>query len=89
MKKKKRNNKSIVFRPGLVKDPDFDRVARVNFFLNQNDVVLVKKKNQQVATGFLTRSPGYIEFFLPLFFLQPDLIPAPDRPARPGWILKL
>jgi hypothetical protein len=52
MKKKKRNNKSIVFRPGLVKDPDFDRVARVNFFLNQNDVVLVKKKINRLQPGF-------------------------------------
>jgi hypothetical protein len=87
--KKKRNNKSIVFRPGPVQDPGFDRVARVNFFLKSKRCRFSKKKSQQVATGFLARSPGYTEFFLPLFFLQPDLIPAPNRPARPGWILKL
>jgi len=49
-------------------------------FLNQKDVVLVKKKkSQQVATGFLTGSPGHTGFFFPLFFLQPDSISVPDR----------
>jgi len=51
-------------------------------FLNQNDIVLVKKnKNQRVATGFLTGSPGHTEFFFPLFFLQPGSISVPDRPG--------
>ena len=57
-------------------------------FLNQNNVVLVKKKNknQRVATGFLTGSyqvnpPGHTGFFLPLFFLQPGPVPASGRPA--------
>jgi len=37
--------------------PGSDRVVQVNFFLkNQNDVVLVKNKNQLVTTGFLTGS---------------------------------
>jgi hypothetical protein len=43
-----------VFKPGLVVDSaqilNFDRVTRVNFnfFINQNNIVLVKKK----STGF-------------------------------------
>jgi hypothetical protein len=92
---------TIVFRPGPVQGPGH-RVARVNsfFFLNQNDVVLVKKQNksQRVATGFLTRSTGSsgqpTGFFLPLFFLQLSLIPAPGdrvpgRPAGLGRVSKL
>jgi hypothetical protein len=65
---------SIVFRPGPVQGSGFDRVARVKFFfLNQNDVVLVKRnKSQRVATRFLTKScrvtPG---FFFPYFFFNP------------------
>jgi hypothetical protein len=55
---------SIVFIPnlvaGLVQAPGFrfwsgHRVTRVNFF-NQNDVILVKKKNSTVTTRFLTGS---------------------------------
>jgi hypothetical protein len=59
------------------------RSGQKKFFKNQNDVVLVKKKNksQRVATGFLTRYcrvAGSIyqvsrvtpDFFLLLFFLQ-------------------
>jgi len=88
---------TIVFRPGPVQGPGH-RVARVNsFFLNQNDVVLVKKQNksQRVATGFLTRSTGLsgqpTGFFLPLFFLQLSLIPAPgDRvPGRPAGLSRV
>ena len=63
--------------------PDFDRVARVNFFLNQNDIVLVKK-NQQVATGSCRVTPG---FSFPYFFFnparfQPRVGWVPGRPAR-------
>ena len=70
---------TIVFRPGPVQDPGSGfwlghRVARVNCFLkNQNDIIL-EKKNQRVATGFLTglaESPGHTGFFLPLFFFNP------------------
>jgi hypothetical protein len=65
------------------------------FFLNQNDVILVKKKIQQVTTRFLTGStglpgqPGHTGFFLPLFFLQSGPVPAPDRPVGPGRVSKL
>jgi hypothetical protein len=45
--------------------PGFDRVGRVSFFLNQNDVVLVKKtKKNQKSTG-----------------LQPGLAGSPVQPA--------
>ena len=53
---------TIVFRPGLVQGlgPGLwpSRPGQFFFFLNQNDVVLVKKKNknQRVATGFLIGS---------------------------------
>jgi hypothetical protein len=60
------------------------------FFLkNQNDIVLVKK-NQRVATGFLTGScrvtPG---FSFPYFFFNPAWFQTrvgrvPDRPAGLG-----
>jgi hypothetical protein len=49
----------------------FDRVTRVNpiFFINQNDIILVKKNiySQRVATGFLIGScqvnlPGRLGF---------------------------
>jgi hypothetical protein len=69
----KRN--AIVFFPG------FDQVTgsaeSVLFLKNQNEVILVKKKGQRVCNQVL---PGHTRFFLPSFFLQPDLVPAPDRP---------
>jgi hypothetical protein len=56
---------SIVFRFDPVQRPgsEFWPGRQVLFFYkkNQNDVVLVKK-NQRAATGFLTESPG--QFFL-------------------------
>ena len=78
----------MVFRSGLVQSLSSEFlsdywVVQVKFFFkkNQNDVVLVKKKNksQRVATGFLTRYcrvAGLIyqvsrvtpDFFLLLFF---------------------
>jgi len=68
----------------------FDRVIKLlrlkKILKNQNDVVL--KKNQRLATGFLTGSlvnpsgqPGHTGFFLPLFFSQPNSVPAPDWPS--------
>jgi len=87
----------IVFRPGLVAVPVQDpgsgfwpgRPGQFSFFfLNQNDVVLVNKKTKVngLQPGFW---PGHTGFFLSLFFLQPGPVPAPDRPARSGRILKL
>jgi hypothetical protein len=77
----------IVFRPGLRLG---FRVLTVLpgrpgqfFFLNQNDVVLVKKK--QKSTGCNRVLPGYTGFFLPLFFLQPGPVLVPGRPAGPGF----
>ena len=53
------------------------------FFIkkNQNDVVLVKKK--QKSTGLSPGQPGHTGFFLPLFFRQPGPVPVPGRPG-PG-----
>jgi hypothetical protein len=92
--------KTIVFRPDPVQGPSSGFwpghwIARVDsFFLNQNDVVLVKKKSQRVVTGFLTVSyrvkpPGRTGFFLSLFFFQPGPVPAPGRPTGPDWVSKL
>jgi hypothetical protein len=70
----------------LIESLGFDRVTESSgsiFFLNQNNIVLVKKKQKsRVAIGFSTRScrvnpPGHTGFFLPLFFLQPGPVPAP------------
>jgi hypothetical protein len=51
-----------------VQGQGFDWVARVNFF-NQNDVVLVKKKTKVngLQLGF---EPSHTKFFLPLFFFN-------------------
>ena len=57
-------HKTIVFKPGPVQgsgsgSPGFERVARVNpYFIkkNQNDVILVKKKVNELQPGFL---PGF------------------------------
>jgi hypothetical protein len=83
MKKKKRNNKSIVFRPGLVQDPDFDRVARVNFFLNQNDVVLVIKKKSTGCNRVFDQVAGLHRVFPSPFFssTRPDSSPGSTRQA--------
>jgi hypothetical protein len=83
---------SIVFRPGSVQGLGFRfwsgyRVIRINSFFkkNQNDIVLVKK-NQRVATGFLTGSCRINRvipsFFFSLCFFQPG--PVPARQAGPG-----
>jgi hypothetical protein len=84
---------AIVFRPGSVQGPGSwfwpgHRVARVNVFLNQNDVILLKTKKQK-STGcdrvFDRVLPSHTGFFLPLFFLQPSPVPTPGRPAGPGF----
>ena len=84
------SNTTIDFRPGLVQDSGSGFwlghwVVRVNSLKkNQNDVVLVKK-SQRVATGFLTRfcrvkrivgstrlvSWVTLGFFFPCFFFNP------------------
>jgi hypothetical protein len=51
-----------------------------NFFINQNDIVLIKKQKncQRVTTGFCrVNRPGHTELWLPLFFLKPGQVPAP------------
>jgi hypothetical protein len=50
------------------------RVARVHsdFFFKSKRCCFSKKKNQRVATGFLTGSPGHPGFWLFLFFLKPS-----------------
>jgi CubicO group peptidase (beta-lactamase class C family) len=78
----------IVFRPGPVASPGFKFwlgwSGQFFFFLNQNDIVLVKK-SQQIATGSCRVNPpgqlGHNGFFLTLFFLQPDPVPALVRPG--------
>jgi hypothetical protein len=63
------------------------RVARINsFLLNQNNVVLVKKKKQK-STG----SPGHAGFFLFLFFFNSAWLQfrVPGRPAGLGRVSKL
>jgi len=78
---------TIVLRPGPVQGPGSGfwpghQVGRVNsfYFLNQNNVVLVKKKSQRVYNRVLL---GHTRFFLPLFFLQPGPVPTPGR-SGPG-----
>jgi hypothetical protein len=63
---------------------------RVSFFLKSKRRHFSKKKKTKV-NGFAAESyrvnppsqPGHIGFSLPPFFLQPDPVPAPDRPG-PG-----
>ncbi|KAI9382160.1 hypothetical protein POPTR_014G095450v4 [Populus trichocarpa] len=84
----RRSNHSFQTRPGtrpgfrvLTGSPSFDWITGSswsNFFLNQNDVVLVKKK-----TKINWLQPGHIGFFLPLFFLEPDPVPTSSWPG-PG-----
>jgi hypothetical protein len=68
----------------LTGSPGFDRVIESPelIFLNQNDIVLVKKK----LTGCNRVLPDHTGFFLSLFFLQPGPIPAlgpgPDRVSK-------
>jgi hypothetical protein len=67
------------------------RPGQFFFFLNQNNVILVKKKTKinRLQPGFLPNQPGHTGFFLPLFFLQPGPVLVPGRPAGLGWVLKL
>ena len=68
-------------RPGfriLIGSPGL--LGQFFFFLNQNNVILVKKK-KQISTGCNRVLPGHTGFFLHLFFLQPDSVPAPSRPG--------
>jgi len=56
------------------------------FFLNQNNIVLVKKKTKvnEFATGSCrVNPPGHTGFFLFPFFLQPCPVPVPGWPG-PG-----
>jgi len=52
-----------------------------------------KIKVNGFANGFFWVNPrghpGHTGFFLPLFFLQPDLVPAPGRPGGPDRVSKL
>ena len=62
------------------------RVTQVNpvVYINQNDIVLVKKNSQWVATGFLTRPvnlSGHPNFLLLLFFLKFGPVPTPGQPG--------
>jgi hypothetical protein len=90
---------------GIVFRPDGFRVLIGSpgsiFFLNQNDVVLVKKQKStgcnRVFDQVLPSQPGHrvnplghTVFFLPLFFLQldPDPAPSPGSTRRAGPSLK-
>jgi hypothetical protein len=46
----------IVFRLCLIQGPGFGLPGSNFFFYNQSDIVLVKKKSQQIAIGILIRS---------------------------------
>ena len=72
------------------------RIVRVNsFFLNQNDVVLVKKKKTKVnglqsgQSGCRVNpygQPGHTGFFIPLFFFNPAQFQPRINPlGRPGF----
>jgi len=55
------------------------RVLTGSIFLNQNDVVLIKKQKSTGCNRVFDRVlPGHKEFFLSLFFLQPSPVSAPD-----------
>jgi hypothetical protein len=83
-----------VFKPGLSQDLG-ESPGSILIFFNQNDVVLVK--NKQKSTGcnrvfdwilpdppcHRVNPPGHTDFWLSLFFLKSDPIPAPARP-NPG-----
>ena len=82
---------TIIFRPDLTESIFFlKKISKRRRFSKKN-------KNQRVATGFLTGScrvnppdqPGYTGFFLSLFFVQPGLVLAASRPAKPNRVLKL
>jgi hypothetical protein len=87
-----KNHSGFLTRITWFSDPTWFKVWILNFnqiiglfwlifFLNQNDVILVKK-NQRVATEFLTESPsqpGHTRFFLLLFFFQPGLVSIPSQ----------
>ena len=84
---------NIVFRPGPIQGlgsgfwPDH-RVARINFFLNQNDVILVKKiKVNGLQLNFWPSR--YWVFSFPVFFLtQPIFNPELDWSIKPYQFLK-
>ena len=63
----------------------FDRIVQIDFFLNQNDIILVKKQKStgcnQIFDRILPGQPSHTGFFHPLFFLQLGPVPAPDGPA--------
>jgi len=85
---------NIVFRPDLVADPvkdlgsGFWPSCRVNFvfFKLKRRRFSKKTKVNGLQPGFWPGLAESAEFFLSLFFLQPGLVPALDRPAR---VLKL
>ena len=84
---------NMVFRPDLVADPakglgfGFWPSFRVNFvfFKSKRRGFSKKTKVNGLQPGFWPGLAESVGFFLPLFFLQPGLVPAPNRPARPGF----
>ena len=72
----------------------FNRVVWVNFFLKKSKRCYFSFKKKQKSTDcnlvfdrVLLGQPGHTGFFLPLFFIQPDLIT--DLDLGSNWILKL
>ena len=70
----------IVFRPGPVVGPV--QGPGQFFFLKSKRRRFSKK---QMSTGHNRVFDRVADFFLPLFFLQPDPAPAPARPTEPGF----
>jgi hypothetical protein len=69
-----------------------NKLIKLIFFLNQNDIILVKKKQismgcnrifNRVLSGGRVNLPGYTGFFLSLFFLKLGPVSAPGR-SGPG-----
>ena len=70
---------SRVFKPSLVVDPVQGSSHRVLtwstlilFYINQNDIIFVKKNSQRVAIRFLTGSIRSHGFLTSLIFSQPQ-----------------
>ena len=99
----------IVFKPGPVAGPvqgscsrfwSGHPVARVNsyFLKNQNDVILVKKKQKSTGCNWVfdrvlsghrvTLSHDFSYFFCNPAWFQPQVSWIPSRPARPNWVSK-
>jgi hypothetical protein len=85
------NVSSIVFKPGpraefRVLTESLGCPGQFFFFKkSKRRCFSIKKKSTRCNQFFDRILSGHIRFFLPLFFLQPAPVSAPDRPVGPGF----